>query len=106
MNESLGDYLRKLRGEVPIRVVASELQADQSSWSKYERGERFPPETMFLAIAEYFNIDIQELRTRYLSDKIVYEIIQEENAEELLQVAEEKIRYIKSKSYQQAPLFK
>ena len=104
MIETLGDYLRKLRGGQPIRIVCAALDADQSSWSKYERGERFPTESMLPAIAAYFMIEVNELRIRYLSDKIVYKIIQEENPEELLQVAEEKLKYIKSKNIRQGKI--
>ena len=106
MKETFGDYIRKLRGEEPIRKVASALSADQSSWSKYERGDRFPPETMLPSIAEYFEVDMEQLRIRFISDKIVFELLNEDRPEDLLAVVEEKLKYLKSKRYQQAPLFK
>ncbi len=44
-------------------------------------------------ISRIFNIDKAELKLRYLSDKITYQLLDEDNGLEILKVAEEKIKY-------------
>ena len=48
-----------------------------------------------LKLAEYFNVDKEELLVAWLSDKIVYELTDEEFADKALKVAENKIEYLK-----------
>lgn len=103
----MAEYLRTLREDkgIPLRKVAAALDVDQSSLSKFERGDRLPKEDLLPKIAQYFDINEGELHLRYKSDKVLSEIMEDENPEEILKVAEEKLRYIKSKSYSQGKLF-
>lgn len=107
MKETLAEYLRTLREEkgYPLRKVAAALDVDQSSLSKFERGERLPKEDLIPKIAKFFGVEETGLLLRYKSDKVIYEIMSDKNPEEILKVAEEKLRYMKSKSYTQGKLF-
>ncbi len=95
--QSIGEALRSLREErkLPLRKVAHQLDIDQSSLSKIERNERRATKEQILQLAKIYNVDEQELLLQYNSDKVVYEIMQEENPKEILRVAEKKITFIK-----------
>ncbi len=107
MTQTLADYLRTLRLEkgVPLRKAAAGIDIDQSSLSKIERGDRLPTEDQLVKIASYFDLDLKELRLRYKSDKVMYEVLSEDQAEAILKVAEEKLHHYKSKRYAQGNLF-
>jgi HTH-type transcriptional regulator, competence development regulator len=96
---SLGDTIRKLREnkELPLRTVAAFLDIDQSILSKIERGQRKPTREQVLSLAKYFNVKQNDLLIAWLSDKLVYELEDEEVALKALQLAEEKIKYNKTK---------
>jgi transcriptional regulator with XRE-family HTH domain len=94
--ENLGDTLRKLREdkELPLRTVAAYLDIDQAILSKIERGQRKPNREQVVKLAEYFKVKENDLLVAWLSDKLVYEVEDEDIALKALQVAEEKVRYI------------
>ena len=93
--DSLGDTIRKLREEtqLPLRTVAAFLDIDQAILSKYERGQRKPSREQVVQLAAYFKVKENDLLVQWLSDKLVYELEDEEEALEALQMAEEKIAY-------------
>ncbi|MEO9147367.1 MAG: helix-turn-helix transcriptional regulator [Ginsengibacter sp.] len=98
---SLGDTIRKLREEkeLPLRTVAAYLDIDQAILSKIERGYRKPVREQVVKLAKYFKVKENDLLVAWLSDKVVYEIEDEDMALKALQVAEEKVKYItKNKS--------
>lgn len=99
-NISFGEYLRELRenSNLPLRKVAAELDIDTSTLSKIEKNARNANEQIIDGIARIFNIDKSELKIRYLSDKITYELLGEEDGIEILKVAEEKIKYYKERT--------
>lgn len=97
--DSLGEKIRKLREnkELPLRTVAAFLDIDQAILSKIERGQRKPTRGQVVKLAEYFKVKESDLLIAWLSDKLVYEVADEQNALKAMQVAEEKIKYLKSK---------
>lgn len=97
--ESLGDTLRKLREdkELPLRTVAAYLDIDQAILSKIERGQRKPNREQVVKLAEYFKVKENDLLVAWLSDKLLYEVEDEDMALKALQVAEEKVKYQKAK---------
>jgi transcriptional regulator with XRE-family HTH domain len=83
---------------MPLRKLAALLDIDQSTLSKIERDERKPNTHLIEQIAKIFKEDKKELLVSFYSDLIVYEI-QEENAfSEILQIAEAKIEYQRTKT--------
>lgn len=94
--DSFGDSIRKLREdkELPLRIVAAYLDIDQAILSKIERGQRKPSREQVVKLAEYFKVKENELLIAWLSDKLVYELEDEDIALKALQVAEEKVKYI------------
>ncbi len=94
--DSLGDTIRKLREEkeLPLRTVAAFLDIDQAILSKVERGQRKPTREQVVKLAAYFKVKENDLLVAWLSDKLVYEMGDEEMALKALQVAEERVKYI------------
>ena len=96
---SLGDTIRKLREEkeLPLQTVAAFLDIDQAILVKIERGQRKPTREHVVQLG-YFKVKQNDLLVAWLSDKLVYELEDEEVALQALQVAEEKVKYQKSKT--------
>jgi predicted nucleotidyltransferase len=92
---TLGETIRKLREDMklPLRKVAAFLDIDQAILSKLERGKRKLTRKQVVKLAEYFEVNQNDLLVAWLSDKLVYELADEEVALKALQVAEEKVVY-------------
>jgi transcriptional regulator with XRE-family HTH domain len=67
--------------------------------SRIERGQRKASREQVVKLAEYFNVDENELLVAWLSDKVVHELAYEQNAMEALKVAEDKIKYNITQKY-------
>jgi len=95
--ETFGSYIRKLREDsnMPLRKLAAHLDIDQSTLSKIETNQRQPTKEMIPILAKVFKADIKELKVKYLSEKILYEIQDEEHGLDALKVAEKTITYPK-----------
>jgi predicted nucleotidyltransferase/plasmid maintenance system antidote protein VapI len=93
--DNLGDTIRKLREEkkLPLRTVAAYLDIDQAILSKMERGQRKLSRKHVVKLAEYFKVKEEDLLVAWLSDKLVYEVADEQIALKALQAAEEKVAY-------------
>jgi len=93
--DSLGDTIRKLREEkkLPLRTVAAYLDIDQAILSKMERGQRKATREHIVKLAAYFKVNENDLLVAWLSDKLVYEVADEQIALKALKVAEEKVAY-------------
>ena len=96
--ETVGQIIRTKRENLGLllRQVSAYADIDQAILSKIERNERKPTKELILKIAEILQLDKQELLVQFMSDKIAYEIADEDCASRVLKVAEEKIEYIKS----------
>jgi HTH-type transcriptional regulator, competence development regulator len=103
---TFGEFIRKLREDqkLPIRKVAAFLDIDPSTLSKIERGERYSNKDQIKKLSELFGVVERKLLVEYLSDKVTDELFYEELPEDILRVAEEKIKYRKSKTVLQAEL--
>lgn len=106
--DSLGDTIRKLREEkeLPLRTVAAFLDIDQAILSKIERRQRKPTRVQVVKLAEYFKVKENDLLVAWLSDKLVYELEDEEMGLQALQVAEERVAYIAFKKIDRKALLK
>jgi hypothetical protein len=60
-----------------------------------ERGERKLTKELILKLAEMYNVNPEKLIIDFLSEKIIYELKDEELGLQALKVAEEKIKYLK-----------
>ena len=98
--DGLGETIRKLREEkgLPLRTVSAYLDIDQAILSKIERGQRNASREQVIKLADFFKVNENDLLVFWLSDKLVYEVADEEIALKALKVAEEKIKYIKNQN--------
>ena len=95
---TIGEKLRKLREskELPLRKVSALLDIDVAILSKMERGERKLTKDIVLKLAEIYGHNADELLVLFLSDKIMYEIQDEDLGEKALKVAEQRVKYLKA----------
>ena len=88
----LGDKIKELREEHGVlqRQLAALLDIDTPMFSKIERGDRYAKRTQ--VIAEYFNIDKNDLLTLWLADKVLDAIEDEDELKrKAIEVAQERI---------------
>lgn len=106
--ETIGQLVRRLRKEqgLPLRKIAARLDLDPSTLSKIERGDRFPTKDLISKIAQAFGMDERELLILYHSEKIANDLYREDYCIEVLEVAEQRIEYIRQKKTVQKDLFK
>ena len=92
----IGEILRELREKngLLLRQVAAEIEIDPALLSKIERGERMPTKNQVMRLADFFRADKNKFLIAFLSDKLVYEVQDEELALKAMKVAEKKINYI------------
>lgn len=104
--ENIGQIIRRLREEKgePLRKVAGYLDIDQAILSKIERGQRKANRKQIEKLAKYFGADKKEMLVAWLSDRILYEIIDDELGEEALKAAEERMRYLRMPEINMAKL--
>jgi transcriptional regulator with XRE-family HTH domain len=95
---TIGEKLRELREskELPLRKVSALLDIDVAILSKMERGERKLSKDIVLKLAEIYGHNADELLVLFLSDKIMYEIQDEDLGEKALKVAEQRVKYLKA----------
>ena len=96
--KTIGEIIRGHREEkgMLLRQLAALLEIDSAILSKIERGERKATKEQILKIADILGIKQNDMLIQYLSEKIAYEIADEETAKQVLKVAEKKVDYIKN----------
>jgi transcriptional regulator with XRE-family HTH domain len=98
--KTFGEIIKKLREakNLPLREVAEALEIDTSMLGKIEKNRRKPNRLLIERIASFFNVNSKDLTIAFLSDELVYYVLDEEDyASEVFKVAEEKMNYIKAK---------
>ncbi|MBC7914650.1 MAG: XRE family transcriptional regulator [Pyrinomonadaceae bacterium] len=93
--ESLGNKIRRLREEkgLSLRTIAFDLNIDQAILSKIENDKRKATRQQITKLSDYFNIPESELVIVWLSDKVLYELKDEDTALKVLQLSEEQVSY-------------
>jgi transcriptional regulator with XRE-family HTH domain len=84
--------LRESKGLL-LREVGAELSLDPTILSKIEQAKRLPTKGQVKALADFYKDKKNEVIIAWLSDKLVYEVQDEELAIQAIHVAEEKIKY-------------
>ena len=95
--QTFGATLRRLReaNNMPLRKLAAMLDIDQSTLSKIERNERKANHDLIDKLSKIFKTNKKELHINFVSDRMVYELLNEESSSDILEVVKEKISYIK-----------
>lgn len=99
VRKTTGEILRESREKkrLLLRQVAALLGIDTAILSKVERGERKATKEQIIKLADILDLNKDELLIQYLSEKIAYELLDEDVASETLKVAGKKVAYLKSK---------
>lgn len=94
MENSFGKTIRKLREEqnLLLRELSAKLEIDTSLLSKIETDNRIAKKELVVKLAKVFNVDYQKLLIIWFSDKIVNELKDVDNINEILKIAEQKIK--------------
>lgn len=93
-NETFGDYIKRAREamQLPLRKVAAHLDIDQSTLSKVERGERPASPDYLKPLSEILKLDIKEVQSKFIADKISKDFGGMEHLTEGLKEAEKQIK--------------
>lgn len=96
--KTFGDTIKKLREDkkLTLREVSEFLKIDTSMLGKIEKNNRRPNKEMIVKFSELFNVSEKNLTIEFLSDSVAYQIKDEDLASEVLKVAEEKIKYLRT----------
>lgn len=90
----LGERIKELRAEHGVlqRQLAALLEIDTPMFSKIESGDRRAKRTQVIQLAEYFNIDKNELLTLWLADKVLDAVEDEDELKhDAIEVAQKRI---------------
>jgi transcriptional regulator with XRE-family HTH domain len=100
IDKSTGEILRKKREEkgLLLRQVAAKLDIDTAILSKIERSERKASKEQIIKLSEILDLKEEDLLVQYLTEKILYEIKDEEFGQKALKAAEQKMKYIKKRN--------
>lgn len=93
--QSFHDLLRNARQQkgLLLREAAAALKIDQALISKFEKGGRKPTRELVIQFAKLYSIDKNDLLISWMSEKVAYDLQDEEMANEILKAAEKKISY-------------
>ncbi|MBI5219767.1 MAG: helix-turn-helix transcriptional regulator [Bacteroidia bacterium] len=97
--KTTGEIIREEREKkgLLLRQLAAQLDIDAAILSKIERGDRKATREQILKLADILSLNKNELLIQYLSEKIAYELADEDIAKQTLKAAEKKVDYLKKK---------
>lgn len=108
MKITIRRFLHELRVKkgFTLTQLGGLLGIDSGALSKIENERKQLDEKHLPRIAEIFQIDLADLRKEYLSEKIANEVLEYPDAESIsiLNLAEEKIKYLRSIKAKQSKL--
>lgn len=106
IKETFGEYIHKLRVEnnLTLTKLAAALDIDQSTLSKIENHKRNVPIEVLPKLADMFGLNIKTLEKEFYSEKIAEIIYHQTDSSDLLILAEEKAKYLRTKNSKQANL--
>lgn len=74
-----------------MRQVSSMADIDQSTMSKIERNELIAPQRIIKPLSEQLGVEYRELQIKFLSEKIYYELKEEDYSIESLEIARKRL---------------
>ena len=97
--DTIGDILRAERENrnLLLRQASALLEIDQAILSKIERNERKATKEQLYLFAEIYKLNVEELLVLWLGEKIYKNIENEDFPLKALKVAEQKVKYNKTK---------
>ena len=106
MKETFGEYIRLLRTEsgMTLTQLAAQLNMDSANLSKIENSKRDFDEKRLEMLASVFNLDLIKLRDELFSENFAKKIYSNCCSEKALELAEQKIKYLKQSNVKQGNL--
>lgn len=106
MKTTIGEYIKTLRTQkgLTLTQLGAQLGIDSGALSKIENGKKKLDEKSLPKLAKAFKLDLNQLKDEYFSEVIAYGIYENKCSENVLTLAEEKVKYIKSKNTKQGNL--
>jgi len=94
MNESIGQYVHKLRVEnnLTLTQLGAILGIDSGALSKIENERRSLDCKYLPKLAAHFTLDLEKLRKEYFSEKFANEIIEKEISTDVLRLVKLKLK--------------
>ena len=92
---SIGNALKKIRElkGFHLQEVADKTSINYTSLSRIETGKRLPTKPQVQSLAEFYSYSENELIRQLISDKIIYEVQNEDLGLEGFHLAEQKLKY-------------
>jgi transcriptional regulator with XRE-family HTH domain len=106
METNFGEYIRKLRTQNgwTLTQLGAKLGIDSGALSKIETGKKEFDEELLSNLADAFNLDYEMLKSELISEKIAKKLYQYQCNDNVLTLAEQKVKYIRSKNIKQTLL--
>jgi HTH-type transcriptional regulator, competence development regulator len=106
MKETFGNYIKELRiaNNFTLTQLAAKLDLDSANLSKIENGKRDFDEKRLELLSKTFKIDFNTIKTKYFGEQIAIKLYEYDFSEEVLMVAEERIKYLRSVNVKQTNL--
>ena len=106
MKETFGEFIRELRTQkgLTLTQLAAKLELDSANLSKIENGKREFDEKKLNLLCEVFQLDKMEIEKELMSEKVAKKLYSYPSSQEILALAESKIKYIRSKNTEQGNL--
>ena len=103
--KTLSNILKKSRNSnnLKFRDLAATTGIDQALLSKFESGTRLPTQVQIAILANAYNLNISELRTLWLAEKVLQIVQNEPLASEVLAVAESRVEYLTGRQALEVP---
>jgi len=102
----LGKRIKALRESKGITLAdaSKSIGCDSGLLSKMERGQRAIPKSTIENLSKFYKVEMEELNTLWLSDRIYSFVKDEPSAKEALVLAERQVEYVLSKKSKLATL--
>jgi len=106
MKETFGEYIRLLRTEsgMTLTQLAAQLNMDSANLSKIENNKREFNEKRLEKLATIFDLDLDKLRDELFSEKFAKKIYSNFCSEKALELAEQKVKYLRQSNVKQGNL--
>ena len=106
MEANFGEYIRTLRTQsgLTLTQLGAKLGIDSGALSKIETGKKKFDENCLPKLAEAFNLDLETLKSELISEKIANTLYHYKCSDNVLALAEEKVKYIREKNIKQTIL--
>ncbi|MGU3374612.1 helix-turn-helix domain-containing protein [Chryseobacterium sp. M5A1_1a] len=106
MKVMFGEYIRELRtnNHLTLTQLAAKLELDSANLSKIENGKRDFDERRLEKLAQVFDLDLEKLKVEYFGDQFAKKMIKYNCLPEALNVAKEKINYMRSMNVEQTEI--